>query len=96
MGICGSRLRTCSARPRQSLNVIPSFSARAWTAAHIWSHVVEGSLRFLKEGRQSPVIVELVVIHHFMHLLPCGVSFRVEVAGHGLTFCLRDSIPQNS
>ena len=34
MGICGSRLSTCSVRPRQASNVMPSFSARVQTAAH--------------------------------------------------------------
>ena len=35
MGICGSRLSTCSARPRQASNVMPSFSAEAQIVAHI-------------------------------------------------------------
>ena len=39
MGICGSRLSTCSMRPRQASNVIPSFSAKAWTAAHTSPHM---------------------------------------------------------
>ena len=34
-GICGSRLSTCSMRPRQALNMMPSFSAKARIAAHI-------------------------------------------------------------
>ena len=34
-GICRSRLTTYSSRPRQGLNVMPSFSAKAWIVAHI-------------------------------------------------------------
>ena len=39
MGICGSRLSTCSTRPRQASNVMPSFSARAQTVAHTLPHM---------------------------------------------------------
>ena len=60
---------------------------------YLASHVIEGSFHFRKEGGQSLVVVELVVIHHFMHLLPRGVSLRAKVAGSGLTFCLGDSVP---
>ena len=56
-------------------------------------HVTEGSFCLLEEGGQSPVILELVVIHQLMHLLPCGISFRVEAAGLGIIFCFRDVIP---
>ena len=49
MGIWRSRQSTCSVRLRQSLKVMPSFSARARTAAHTWSlmllRVVSVSLR---------------------------------------------------
>ena len=34
-GICGSKLSTCSVRPKQVLNVMPSFSAKAQITAHI-------------------------------------------------------------
>ena len=60
---------------------------------YLVSHVVEGSFRFHKEGGQSPVIVELVIIYHFMHLLPRGVSLRAKAVGCGLAFYLRYSIP---
>ena len=56
-------------------------------------HVAEGSLHFLKEGGQSLVILELVVVHHFMHLLPCNISLGVEAVGSGLMFCFPDVIP---
>ena len=56
-------------------------------------HVAEGNLRFLKEGGQSPVILKLVVVHHFVHLLPCSISLRAEAACHGLMFCFHDVIP---
>ena len=35
MGICRSKLSTCSVRPRKASNMMPSFSAKAWIAAHI-------------------------------------------------------------
>ena len=56
----------------------------------------EVSLHFLKEGGQSLVILELVVVHHFVHLLPCSISLGVEAVGHGLTFCFCDVILENS
>ena len=34
-GIYGSRLSTCSVRPKQASNVMPSFSAKAWIVAHM-------------------------------------------------------------
>ena len=55
-------------------------------------HVAEGSLRLLKEGGQSLVVLKLVVVHHLVHLLPCGISLGVEAAGCGLMFCFRDVI----
>ena len=55
-------------------------------------HVAEGSLCFLEEGGQSPVILELEVLHHFVHLLPCGISLVAEAVGHGLTFCFHDVV----
>ena len=63
------------------------------SSPYLVPHVAEGSLHFLKEGGQSAVILELVVVHHLVRLLPCGISLRVEVAGHGLTFCFHDVIP---
>ena len=59
-------------------------------------HVAEVSLHFPKEGSQSPVVVELVVVHHFVHLFPCGIHLGAEAAGRGLMFCFHDVIPQNS
>ena len=56
-------------------------------------HVTKGSLHFLKEGHQSLVILELVVVHNFMHLLPCGISLEVEAVSCGLMFCFRDVVP---
>ena len=63
------------------------------SSPYLVPHVAEVSLRFLKEGSQSPVIVELVVVHHFMHLFPCGICLGVEAMGHGLMFCFCDVIP---
>ena len=40
MGICGSRLSTCSVRPRQASNVIPSFSAKVQTVVHTSPHML--------------------------------------------------------
>ena len=39
VGICRSRLSTCSAIPRQASKVMPSFSAKAWMAAHTSPHM---------------------------------------------------------
>ena len=63
------------------------------SSPYLVPHVAEGSLSLLKEGGQLLVILELVVVHHFVHLLPCGISLGAEVAGHGLTFCFCDVIP---
>ena len=63
------------------------------SSPYLVPHVAEGSLHLLKEGGQSPVVLELVVVHHFMHLLPCGISLRAEVVGRGLMFCFRDVVP---
>ena len=96
-GICGSRLSTYSARPRQSLNVMPSFSAKVWIAPHTLSLMLfRVCFCFHKEGGQLLVIVKLVVELYFMHLLPRGVSLRAKAAGCGLAFCIRDFIPQYS
>ena len=40
MGICGSRLSTCSVRPRQASNVMPSFSAKVQIVAHTLPHML--------------------------------------------------------
>ena len=79
MGICGSRLRTCRARPRQASNVTPSFSAKAWRP-HLIPHVAQGCFCVPEEGRQLLVIVQLV----FVHVPPCVVSLGVQVVCHGL------------
>ena len=56
-------------------------------------YVAEGSLSLLKEGSQSLVVLKLVVVHHFVHLLPCGISLGAEAVGCGLMFCFHDVIP---
>ena len=63
------------------------------SSPYLVPHVAEGSLRFLQEGGQSLVILELVIVHHFVHLLPCGISLGAEAVGHGLMFCFRYVIP---
>ena len=55
-------------------------------------HVAEISLHFLKEGGQSLVVFELVVVHHFMHLFPCSIHLGAEAVGFGLTFCFHDVV----
>ena len=62
------------------------------SSPYLVPHVAEVSLCFLKEGGQLPVIVELVVVHHFVHLFPCGIHLGAEVAGCGLTFCVHDIV----
>ena len=42
------------------------------SSPYLVPHVAEVSLHFLKEGSQSPVVVELVVVHHFVHLPQSG------------------------
>ena len=56
-------------------------------------HVNEGSFHLLEEGSQLLVILQLVIIHHLMHLLPRGICFGAEAARRGLTFCCHDVIP---
>ena len=56
-------------------------------------HVNEGSLCLCKEGGQSPVILELVVVHHFVHLPPCGISLGAEAMSCGFIFCFHDVVP---
>ena len=63
------------------------------SSPYLVPHVTKGSLCFLKEGGQLPVILELVVVHHFVHLLPCGISLGAEAVSHGLMFCFCDVIP---
>ena len=43
-------------------------------SSYLVPHVTEGGFHLLKEGGQSTVVLELVVIHHLMHLLPCGIG----------------------
>ena len=55
-------------------------------------HVGECRFRLLEEIGQPPVILQLVIVHHLMHLLLCSISFRTEAACRSLTFCLRGVI----
>ena len=82
-----------STRLRQSLKVIPhSLRGHEWRSIS-GPYVNEDSFHLIEEGSQPSVILELVVIHHLVHLLPCSISFGVEAAGRGLTFCFRDVVP---
>ena len=56
-------------------------------------HVSGGSLHLLKEGGQLLVILELVVVHHFVHLPPCGISLGAEAVSRGLMFCFHNVVP---
>ena len=60
---------------------------------HFTSHVTQGRFSVSEESGQLPIIMKLVIVHHFMHLLPSDISLRVEVAGCGLMFIIRNSVP---
>ena len=59
-------------------------------------HVGQHHFYLLEEIGQLPVVLQLVIVHQLMHLLPCSISFGTEAAHHGLMLCLHDVIPQNS
>ena len=65
----------------------------AYSGPYLVPHVAECGLCLLQESGQSPVLLELVVVHHLVHLLPCGIRLGTEVAGRGLMFCFHDVIP---
>ena len=56
-------------------------------------HVGQCCFHLFEEIGQPPVILQLVIVHHLVHLLPCRISFRMEVAHRSLTFCLHDVVP---
>ena len=62
------------------------------SGSYLVPHVAEVSLHFLKEGSQLPFIVELMVVHHFVYLLPCDIHLGAEVVGHGLMLCFCDVV----
>ena len=56
-------------------------------------HVGQRRFRLFEEIGQPPVVLQLVIVHHLMHLLPCRISLRMEAACRSLAFCLRDVVP---
>ena len=56
-------------------------------------HVGQRCLCLFEEIRQLPVVLQLVIVHHLLHLLPCHISFRMQVAHRSLMFCIRDVVP---
>ena len=73
-GICGSRLSTYSVRPRQASNVMLSVSAKAWMVSHTSPRMSLCHFGIREECGQLPVIMKLVIVHHFMHLLPSDIG----------------------